>query len=152
MINDNDSWGINEKFLKTTFKITLKFKTHNFRNWIKLHASHHGQPPKHLKTRILKIFPSFFRNWKVYLRGSRKVRHENLCVPLTIGPSTREQVTILSHKKHKKLNFEKYSKYFSQLGHWLANESQKISVWAHNWNMRLDQPATESPEQGNTVF
>ena len=29
---------------------------------------------------------------------------------------------------------------------------EKISVWAHDWDMRLDQPTTESPKQGNTVF
>ena len=48
--------------------------------------------------------------------------------------------------------FEKYSKYFSRLGHWPASELRKISVWALDWGMRLNQPATESPEQGNTVF
>ena len=49
-------------------------------------------------------------------------------------------------------NFEKYPKYFLRLGHWPASESQKISVWACDWGMQLDQPVTKSPEQGNTVF
>ena len=65
----------------------------------------------------LKNFLSFFRDWKVYSRESREVSRENLCVPLATGPSTREQVATLSCKKHKNPNFEKYSKYFSQLGH-----------------------------------
>ena len=25
-------------------------------------------------------------------------------------------------------------------------------MWAHDWDMRLDQPATKSPKQGNTIF
>ena len=25
-------------------------------------------------------------------------------------------------------------------------------MWAHDWDMRLDQLATESPKQGNTIF
>ena len=25
-------------------------------------------------------------------------------------------------------------------------------MWAHDWDMRLDQPVTESPKQGNTIF
>ena len=52
----------------------------------------------------------------------------------------------------KNPNFEKYSKYFSRLGQWPTSEPQKISVWARDWDMRLDQPATKSQKQGNTVF
>ena len=29
---------------------------------------------------------------------------------------------------------------------------EKISIWAHDWDMRLDQPTTESPKQGNIIF
>ena len=52
----------------------------------------------------------------------------------------------------KNPNFEKYYKYFSRLGHWLASEPRKISVWVRDWDIRLDQPATELPKQDNTVF
>ena len=38
------------------------------------------------------------------------------------------------------------------LGHWLASEPRKIFVWVRNWDMRLNQPVTKSPKQGNTVF
>ena len=53
------------------------------------------------------IFLSVFRDWKVYPQESREVSHENLCVSLAIGPSTSEQVAILSREKHKNPNFEK---------------------------------------------
>ena len=36
--------------------------------------------------------------------------------------------------------------------HWPASEPRKISVWACDEDMQLDQPATESPKQGNTFF
>ena len=71
----------------------------------------------HLKHKFRKKFLRVFHDWKFYQRGSREVSRENLCVPLATRPSTRKQVTIVGCEKHKKLNFEKYSKYFSQLGH-----------------------------------
>ena len=55
-------------------------------------TSHQGKPPKHSKTKLWKKFLSVFRDWKVYPRGSRELSRENLCVPLTIGPFTHEQV------------------------------------------------------------
>ena len=51
-----------------------------------------GLAAKTLKDKIVKKFLSAFRDWKVYLRGSHKLSRENLCVPLTTGPFTREQV------------------------------------------------------------
>ena len=39
-----------------------------------------------------KSLVSVFHNWKSHSRGSRELSHENLCVPLATGPSTREQV------------------------------------------------------------
>ena len=63
-------------------------QTCDFRDW----SESPGQAAKTLKDKILKNFLSVFRNWKVYPRGSRKLSHENLCVPLAIGPFTREQV------------------------------------------------------------
>ena len=48
---------------------------------------------KTLKDKIVKNFLSVFRDWKVYLRGSREQSRENFCVPLATGPFTHEQVT-----------------------------------------------------------
>ena len=39
-----------------------------------------------------------------------------------------------------------------RLGHQPTSESQKISVWAFDWDMQLNQLATELPKQGNIVF
>ena len=57
-----------------------------------IETSRQGKPPKHSKSKLWKNFLSVFRNWKVYPRGSRELSHENICVPLAIGPFTREQV------------------------------------------------------------
>ena len=51
-----------------------------------------GQAAKTLKDKIVKIFLSVFCDWKVYLRGSRELNRENLCVLFTTGPFTLEQV------------------------------------------------------------
>ena len=125
-----------------------------FKNWpiCAKHASFaiglsREQVARTLKTKILKNFLSVFRDWKFYPWGSLEISRKNLWVPLATGTSTCEQVTDLSRKKHKNPNFEKYSKYFSRLGHWLASEPWKISMWARNWGMRLDQRATESPNR-----
>ena len=134
-------------------------KPKRFKNWPN-YAKHaifatglsHKQVTRTLKTKILKNFLSFFRDWKFYLRGSHEVSCENLWVPLATGTFTREQVANLSRKKHKNPNFEKFSKYFLWLGHWPANELWKIFEWACDWGMWLDQPTTELPEQSNTVF
>ena len=68
----------------------------------------------------------------------------------TFHPQTSRQTK--SRETLKTQNLKNTYKYFSWLGHWPASEQRKISVWAHDWDMRLDQPATESPEQGNIVF
>ena len=47
-----------------------------------------------------KFSKSFCRDWKVYSRGSRELSRENLCVPLTTGPSTREQVAKIDPRTH----------------------------------------------------
>ena len=108
-----------------------------FKNWpiCAKHASFaiglsREQVARTLKTKILKNFLSVFRDWKFYPWGSLEISRKNLWVPLATGTSTCEQVTDLSRKKHKNPNFEKYSKYFSRLGHWLASEPWKISEWA----------------------
>ena len=59
-----------------------------------------GQAAKTLKVRIMKNFLSVFRNYKVYLQGSRKLSHENLYVPLATGPFTREQVAKINMQAH----------------------------------------------------
>ena len=51
-----------------------------------------GLAAKTLKDKIVKNFLSVFRDWKVYLQGSRKLSRKNLCVPLAIGPFTHEQI------------------------------------------------------------
>ena len=62
-------------------------------SWLKWVANKSpGLAAKTLKDKIVKNFLSDFRNWKVYLRGIRELNPENLCVSLTIGPITREQV------------------------------------------------------------
>ena len=104
-----------------------------------------GPVARTLKTKILKIFLSVFRDWKFYPQGSREVSCENLCVPLVTRTSTWEHVANLSREKHNSPNFEKYSKYFSWLGHWPTSKSWKISMWAHDWGLQLDQPVTKSP-------
>ena len=70
----------------------MKCKTRVFRDWNKLPVSHQGHPPKHFKPKDLKILLSVFRDWKSHSRGSHELSRENLYVPLTTGPFTREQV------------------------------------------------------------
>ena len=127
-------------------------KTRDFCDWVKLRASHQGQSLEHLRQKFWKIFLSVFRKWKFYLRESREVSRENLWVPSRLEPPPVNKSPDWAVRNIKNPNFEKYSKYFSRLGHWPASESRKISVWAHDWSMWLDQPATKSPEQGNTIF
>ena len=77
-------------FLK---KLSLNRKTRVFHDWNKLPTSRQGKPPKHLKSKLWKKFLSVFREWKVYLRGSRELSRKNLCVPLATRPFTCKQVT-----------------------------------------------------------
>ena len=67
-------------------------QTRVFRDLIESPQSRQVKPPKHSRTKILKIFLSVFRDWKVYSRVSRELSRENLWVTLAIEPSTREQV------------------------------------------------------------
>ena len=108
--------------------------------------------PEHSRQKFWKIYLSVFRDWKFYPQGSREVSRENLWVPSQLDlPPTNKSLDWVA-RNIKNPNFEKYFKYFSQLGHWPANELRKISMWARDWDMRLDQPATKSLKQGNTVF
>ena len=135
-------------------------KLKKFKNWpictkhtiFVTKLSRQGQSPEHSRQKFWKIYLCVFRDWKFYLRGSHKVSRENLWVPswLDLPPANKWLDWIARNIKNP--NFEKYSKYFSRLGHWSTSEPWKISIWAHNWDMRLDQPATKSPEQGNTIF
>ena len=74
-----------------------------------------SQAAKTLKDKILKNFLSVFRNWKVYLRGSRKLSCVNLCVTLATGPFTREQVAKINTRARG---------WISRLG-WPATKSPK---------------------------
>ena len=123
-------------------------KTRDFRDWVKSLRP----VARTLKTKIWKIFLSVFRDWKFYPRESHEVSRENLWafswLDLPLANKSPDWVV----RNIKNPNFEKYSKYFSRLGHWPTNKPRKISVWARDWDMWLDQPTTKLPKQGNTVF
>ena len=70
---------------------------------------------KTLKDKIVKNFLSVFHDWKVYSLESRKLSHKNLCVPLTIGPFTCEQVAKINTRARN---------WISWLG-WPTTESPK---------------------------
>ena len=127
-------------------------KTRDFRDWVKSRASRQGQLPELSRQKFWKIYLSVFCDWKFYPRENCEVSHENLWALswLDLPPANKSPDWVARNIKSP--NFEKYSKYFSRLGHWPASESRKISVWTHDWDMRLDQLVTESPKQGNTVF
>ena len=119
-------------------------KTRDFHDWVK--------SPEHSRQKFWKIYLSVFRDWKFYPWESREVSHENLWVSsrLDLPPANKSPDWVVRNIKNP--NFEKYSKYFSRLGHWPASELWKIFVWARDWDMRLNQPAIKSPKHGNTVF
>ena len=87
-----------------------------------------------------------FRDWKFYPQESREVSRENLWALSRLDLPPANKLPYWVARNIKNPNFEKYYKYFSRLGHWPVSESRKIYVWAHDWNMWLDQPATESPK------
>ena len=105
-----------------------------------------------LKTKILKIFLCFSRLEVLSARESWHKPRKSLCTlrDKSFHPQTSHQTE--PREILKTQNFEKYSKYFLRLGHWLASKLRKIFVWVRDWGVRLDQPTTESPEQGYTVF
>ena len=121
-----------------------------FKNW-HIYAKHaifttglsHKQVARTLKTKILKNFLSIFRDWKFYPRGNHKVSRENFCVPSQLDLPPANKSPDWAARNIKNLNFEKYSKYFSRLGHWPASESRKIFVWTCDWGLRLGH-ATET--------
>ena len=127
-------------------------KTRYFRDWVKSRASCQGQLPEDSRQKFWKFYLSVFRDWKFYPRESREVSRKNLRAlsRLDLLPANKSPNWVARNIKNP--NFEKYSNYFSRLWQWLASELQKIFVWARDWDMRLDQPATESPKQGNTIF
>ena len=106
------SRGKNWKNLK---KLSLKCKIRVFCEWSESPTSRQGKPPKHSKIKLWKNFLSVFCDWKVYLRGSRELSCENLCVPLATGPFTRKQIA--------KINTRTRS--CSMWLGWLATESPK---------------------------
>ena len=76
--------------LKRFLKTDPLFAKHTFLG--ESSTSCQGEPPKHSKSKLWKKILSVFCDWKVYLRGSRELSCENLCVPLATGPFTREKV------------------------------------------------------------
>ena len=89
MNSDNNAGGKNEKFLKTTLKITL-----NMENTWFLRLSQVARVSRETlwKQDSWKIFYVFFVTGKTYSRGSCKLSRENLCVPFVTRPSTCKQV------------------------------------------------------------
>ena len=85
-------------FLRIVLKMSSFCKTHDFRDWGKSLVSRQIHPPKHFKPKVLKKFLSDFRDWKSYSRRSHELSRENLCVPLTTKPSTREQVAKIDRR------------------------------------------------------
>ena len=67
-------------------------QTRVFRDWRESPQNRQFKPPKHSKIKVWKIFLIVFRDWRVYLRESRKLSCQNLWVTFATGPSTREQV------------------------------------------------------------
>ena len=67
-------------------------QTRVFRDWGESPTSCQDKLSKHLKKKLWKNFLSVFRDSKVYSRVSCELSRENFCVPLAIGPFTREQV------------------------------------------------------------
>ena len=92
--NENPFWN---QYRKRIFLCNTRV----FRDCIKSRASCQGQLLKHLKENFWKKFLSVFQDWKFHLRESRELSRENLYLPLTTGPSTREQVANLSREKHE---------------------------------------------------
>ena len=127
-------------------------KTRDFRDWVKSRASRQGQLPELSRQKFWKIYLSVFCDWKFYSRENCEVSRENLWVlsQLDLPPTNKSPDWVARNIKN--LNFEKYSKYFSRLGHWPTSEPWKISVWARDWYMWWDQPVTELPKQGNIIF
>ena len=127
-------------------------KPKHFKNWpiCAKHAifaieSSHMQVAKHLSDKNFENFSKCFSQLKVPLaRKSRREQWKFLC-NLTTGAFTHKQVTNLSHEKLKNPDFEKFAKYFSQLGLWLANESRIFSKWCswlrHATGLTRDQVA-----------
>ena len=86
--------------LKTILKTTFTVQNTRFSRLKWVANKTLGQATKTLKDKILKNFISVFRDWKVYPWGSRELSRENLCVTLTTGPSTREQVAKIDMRAH----------------------------------------------------
>ena len=100
--------GKTEKVLKTVFE------TQNTRfSRLKQVARVTRQSTSSLK--IWKNLLSVFRDWKSHSRGSCELSREHLCVPLAIGPFTREQVAKTTPRARG---------YSMWLG-WLATKSPK---------------------------
>ena len=85
-----------KKFKKTVFETQ---NTH-FSRLKQVANKSLGQAAKTLKVKIVKNFLSVFCYWKVYPRGSRELSCENLCIPFTTGPFTREQVAKINTRAH----------------------------------------------------
>ena len=93
---DNEQSLKLEGKLKNFEKLSLKKQNTRFSRLKWVANKSPGLATKTLKDKIVKNFLSVFRNWKVYPRGSCELSRENLYVPLTTRPFTREQVAKLN--------------------------------------------------------
>ena len=153
MLNDNDAWGNNKKFLKTTLKITFKMQNTRF-SWLKQVANKlPGQVARHRRWNFWKICLSVFRDWKFHPRGSHEGSRKHFCVTLTIRAFTHEQVANLSREKPKNPDFlKKFLSIFHDWDNDVPVSCENLLYELATGDMRLDWLATKSLEQGNTVF
>jgi len=104
-----------------------------FRDWVKSCANCQDKPPEHLKQKFWKNSFKCFLRLEVPPARESRVELRNFRYDYRDWTSTCEQVTTSSREKPKNPDFEKFSKYFSWLGHWPARELRKRTIWAHDW-------------------
>ena len=108
---------------------------------------------RHLRQNFWKICLNVFRDWKFHPQGSREGSRKNFYATLAIGDFTCEQVTSLSRKKPKNPDFLKnFLSIFRDWDNDLLVSYENLLYELATEDMQLDWPATESLEQGNTVF
>ena len=103
-----------------------------------------SKSPEHSRQKFWEIYLSAFYDWKFYLRGSREVSRKNFWVPSRLDLPLANKSLDWVARNIKNPNFEKYSKYFLRLWHWLASELRKslcgIATGTCDWiNPRLSR-------------
>ena len=97
---EREKWGrqwtitkIQGKNWKTILKLSLKRKTCVFVTDTSHQLVAKVTRQNTSSQKFWKNLLSVFHDWKSHSRGSRELSRENFCVPLSTGPSTREQVS-----------------------------------------------------------